>query len=70
MLPNNRIPIDDADQHPIIESVQFNDKVFVAVGVIGTRKILFTFEVKEQVESPLVICELLSLLVMFTEPFK
>ena len=59
LSPNNNIPINDADQHPIIESIQFNEEVLVAVGVVETRKIVFIFQVKEQVESPLVICELM-----------
>lgn len=60
MLPNKGIPIDDADRHPIIESVQFNDELFVAVGVVGTRTIVFLFEIKEhEAESPLVIYQLL-----------
>jgi hypothetical protein len=59
LSPNNNIPINDGDQHPIIESIQFNDEVLVAVGVVATRKIVFIFEVKEQVESPLVTCELM-----------
>lgn len=38
----------------MIESVQFNGDTFAAVGIVGTRKILFLFNAKEHSEPLLV----------------
>ncbi|XP_057369937.2 LOW QUALITY PROTEIN: uncharacterized protein LOC130691049 [Daphnia carinata] len=56
LLPNKNIPIDNFDLHPIIKSVQFNGDTFAAVGLVGTRKILFLFNVKEHADPLLLRC--------------
>ncbi|KAI9564844.1 hypothetical protein GHT06_008585 [Daphnia sinensis] len=56
LIPNKNIPIDNVDLHPIMKSVQFNGDTFAAVGLVGTRKILFLFSVKEHAEPLLLRC--------------
>ncbi|KZS21771.1 Uncharacterized protein APZ42_011771 [Daphnia magna] len=56
LLPNKNIPIDNFDLHPMIESVQFNGDTFAAVGLVGTRKILFLFNATGHSEPLLLRC--------------
>ena len=55
IVPNRKLPINDADLYPKISSIQCAGDRFVAIGMIEDRKILFIFELRQKYPSPLVI---------------